>query len=61
MDLNKFWAHSLMKRMKFVQRKATTSKFKSSLVDFAEKKAGFLDAVVEAVIMEEIPAELVLN
>ena len=60
-DLNKFWAHSLMKRMKFVQRKATTSESKSSLVDFAEKKAEFLDAVAEAVIMEEIPAELVLN
>ena len=60
-ELNKFWAHSLMKRMNFVQRKATTSKSKSSLVDFEEKKAEFLDAVTEAVIMEEIPAELVLN
>jgi hypothetical protein len=60
-DLNKFWAHSLMKRMKFVQRKATTSKSKNSLVDFAERKAEFLDAVAEAVVMEEIPAELVLN
>ena len=61
MELNKFWAHSLMKRMNFVQRKATTSKSKSSLVDFEEKKAEFLDAVAEAVVMEEIPAELVLN
>ena len=43
-DLNKFWAHSLMKRMNFVQRKATTSKSKSSLVDFEEKKAEFLEA-----------------
>ena len=60
-DLNKFWAHSLMKRMNFVQRKATTSKSKSSLVDFEEKKAEFLKAVAEAVVMEEIPAELVLN
>ena len=60
-DLNKFWAHSLMKRMNFVQRKATTSKSKSSLVDFEEKKAEFLDPVAEAVDMEEIPAELVLN
>ena len=25
-DLNKFWAHSLMKRMKFVQRKAINFK-----------------------------------
>ena len=60
-DLNKFWAHSLMRRVNFVQRKATTSKSKSSLVDFEEKKAEFLDAVAEAVVMEEIPAELLLN
>ena len=50
-----------MKRMKYVQRKATTSKSKCSLVAFEEKKAEFLDAVAEAIIMEEIPAELVLN
>ena len=61
MELNKFWAHSLMKRMNFVQRKVITSKSKSSLVDFEEKKAAFLDAVTETVFMEEIPAELVLN
>ena len=47
--------------MKVVQRKATTSKSKSSLVDFAQKTAKFLDAVAVAVIMEEIPGELVLN
>ena len=47
--------------MKYVQRKATTSKSKCSLVAFEEKKAEFLDAVAEAAIMEEIPAELVLN
>ena len=47
--------------MKYVQRKATTSKSKCSLVAFEEKKVEFLDAVAEAVIMEEIPAELVLN
>ena len=60
-ELNKFWAHPLLKRMKFVQRKATTSKSKSSFTDFAVKKAEFLDAVAEAVVMEEIAAELVLN
>lgn len=47
--------------MNFVQRKATTSKSKSSLVDSEEKKAEFLDTVAEAVVMEEISAELVLN
>ena len=60
-ELNTFWAHSLMKKMKFVQRKATTSKSKSTFTDFAVKKAEFLDAVAEAVVMEEIAAELVLN
>ena len=61
MELNKFWAHSLIKRINFVQRKDTTSKSKSSLVDFEEKEAAFLDAVTETVFMEEIPAEFVLN
>ena len=55
-ELNKFWAHSLMKRMKFVQRKATTSKSKCSLVDFKEKKGEFLDAVAKAVVMEDDPS-----
>ena len=40
--VNKFWAHSLMKRINFVQRKAITSKSKSSLADFDEKAAKFL-------------------
>ena len=47
--------------MKFVQRITTTLKSKSLLVDLAGKKTEFLNAVAEAVIMEEIPAELVLN
>ena len=50
-----------MKRMKFVQIKATTSKSKSSFTDFEVKKAEFLDAVAEAVVMEEIAVELVLK
>ncbi len=31
------------------------------IVDFAERKTNFLDVVAKAVIVEEIPAELVLN
>ena len=50
-----------MKRMKFVQIKATTFKSKSSFTDFEVKKAEFLDAVAEAVVMEEIAVELVLK
>lgn len=55
-DLNRYWSHSLLKRMKFVQRKATTSKNKHTVTNFAELKEAF-----EAVTMEEIPAELLLN
>lgn len=45
--------------MNFVQRKATKSK--CSLVEYEEKKVEFVDAVAEAVVMEDIPAELVPN
>ena len=47
--------------MKFAQRKATTSKNKHAVTDFTKLKATFLDDVVEAVTMEDIPAELILN
>lgn len=60
-DLNEYWAHSLLKRMKFVQRKATTSKGKHTVTNFTQLKEAFLDDVVEAVTMEDIPAELILN
>ena len=61
MELNRQWAHSLLKRMKFVQRKATTAKSKASEANFAEQKKVFLNDVVATVTMEEIPAELILN
>ena len=60
-DLNKYWAHSVLKRMKFAQRKATTSKGKHTMTNFTQLKQSFLDDVVEAVTMEDIPAELILN
>ena len=55
------WAYSLLKRMKFVKRKATTAKSKHSTADFAQLKRQFLADVVTTVQMEEIPAELILN
>ena len=53
--------HSLLKRMKFVQRKATTSMSKLTMTNFEEQKREFLSDVATTVEMEEIPAELVLN
>ena len=60
-ELNRQWAYSLLSRMKFVKRKATTSKSKHSTADFARLKQQFLTDVVTTVELEEIPAELILN
>ena len=60
-QLNRHWAHSLLKRMKFVHRKATTSKSKHTVANFAELKKAFLADVTTTVTMEEIPPELILN
>ena len=59
--LSKSWAHSLLKRMKFVQRKATTAKSKNSDADFAMLKKSFLEDVFTTMMMEEVPPELILN
>ena len=61
MQLNRHWAYALLKRMKFVHRKATTAKGKHAPVDFAALKKAFLADVVATVTMEEISAELILN
>ena len=37
-QLNRHWAHSLLKRMKFVQRKATTAKSKQTAANFTDLK-----------------------
>lgn len=60
-ELNKSWAFSLLNRMKFVQRKSTTAKSKYTIDDFDGVKREFLDSVVDTVLMEDIPPELVLN
>ena len=60
-DLSRQWAYHLLDRMKFVRRKATTSKSKHTPIDFAKLKEAFLDDVRAVVNMEEIPAELILN
>ena len=59
--LNRHWAYSLLRRMKFVQRRATTSKSKHSIHNFSALKKSFLEDVVTTVEMEEIPPELIMN
>ncbi len=52
--------YSLLGRMNFVKRKATTTKSKLSLERFSELKLQFLNDVVSIVELEKIPAELTL-
>lgn len=60
-EATKYWAHSLLKRMKHVQRKSTTAKSKYTVANFAQKRKEFLQDIYDIVAMEEIPPELVLN
>ena len=55
------WAYSLLNRMDFVQRKATTAKSKHTPENFSSLKKYFLDDVATTVLMEDIPPELILN
>ena len=56
----KDWAKSLLTRMGFVKRKATT-KAKVPVKDFEAIKTTFLNEVFTTVIMEDIPQELIVN
>ena len=59
--LNRHWAYSLLRRLKFVKWKLTTSKSKHLCADFAQLKEQFLSDVVTTIEMEQIPPELILN
>ena len=48
--LSRQWAYHFLGWMKFVRRKATTSKSKPTAADFSEAKEKFLDDVVSVVI-----------
>ena len=61
MSLSKEWAHSVLRRINFVQRKGTTSKSKFTVENFEQVKEQFLRDVVTIVEIEEIPGELILN
>ena len=62
-ELNRFWAYSLLTRMKFVKRKVTTSKSKYSPAHFEHLKQVFLKEIADTVEMKEIhvPPELILK
>ena len=59
--LIRLWAHSLLKRLKFVRRKDTTAKSKFTPGNFQQLEQSFLEEVWVIIEMEEVPAELVLN
>ena len=59
-NLSKGWAQYLLQKMGYVKRKAT-SKAKVSVENFAEIKADFLLDIKQVIVMDEIPAELVIN
>ena len=60
-ELNRFWAYSLLRRMKFVKRKVTTAKSKHATAEFHQLREQFLKEVVATVQMEKFPPELILN
>ena len=59
--LGRHWAYSLLERMNFVKRKATTAKSKYMIDNFKQVKKQFLNDVTAIIQMEEIHPELVLN
>ena len=44
-NLNMHWVFSLLKRMDFVKRKATTAKSKFCIENFAKAKESFLESL----------------
>ena len=58
--LTKDWAKYLMKRMGMVKRKAST-KAKTTVINFNERKETFLQDIKHSMLMDEIPPELVIN
>ena len=55
------WVQSVLKRMKFIQRKGTTTKSKILGDQFRQLRADFLEEVHSIVTLADVPAELVLN
>ena len=59
-NLTKGWAKYLLHRMGFVKRKAT-SKAKVTVENFEELKEEFLLQINQVIVMDEIPADLIIN
>ena len=59
-EITKFWALSLLQWMGFVKRRSTT-KCKTSVADFEEKKAQFLYDIQVITTIDYIPSELLIN
>ena len=59
-ELTKVWAKSLLQRLNFVKRKATTSA-KVEPSHFKELKEQFLLDIKAVVEMEDVPSDLILN
>ena len=55
--INRPWAQSVLERMGYVKRKATTSKSKYNTEAFKQLKKTFLQGLVEIVTLEETCAE----
>lgn len=55
------WARSLLKRMNYTRRKATTKASSTDDTHFLTTKERFLQEIIDVVSMEDIPGELVLN
>ena len=60
-ELNRFWAYSLLKSMKIHQGKVTTTKRRYSPVEFRKMNKEFLKELAHKVEMEEIPPKLILK
>ena len=60
-SLNRHWAYSLLERINFVKRKATTAQSKYKIDSFKRVKESFLAEVTTIVEMDEIPPDLILN
>ena len=55
--LTRSWAQSILKRMKFVQRKGTTAKSKFSGEQYSQLRVDFLEEVHSIVTLVDVPAE----
>ena len=61
LPVKKDWAKYLLSKMKFVKRKATTKKSAITVSNFDEIKDNFLMDIKAAVVMEEVPDDMILN